>query len=91
MTCERIDFGDGVTGFVCSRGRRAKCSVPECQHPAEYLCDYLLPWPAPKFSCDANLCRFHAHVQAGRLASDGTAVCHYCPPHHKMAAAEVAA
>lgn len=61
-------------GFVCTRGaRRPRCSVPGCSDVAPFLCDFLL--------------RFD--LVGGKPGSDGSAFCHYCPPHDERASKEV--
>lgn len=55
MTCSRIDLGNGVTGWACSRGARTK-RCKECGRRASKLCDYPLRGPKADKTCDANLC-----------------------------------
>lgn len=80
MPCTPINLGGGVTGIICTRGRRpGPCSVPGCGRPHEVLCDYqLVPLEfgkEPK-TCDAKLCRRCAkHVGPDR---------DLCPPHAKL-------
>lgn len=88
MPCTEIPGG----GFICTRGvRRPKCSVPQCGRPVQFECDYPMPWPSSRMTCDAKLCGVHARVQPGKLGSDGSATCHYCPPHHDAAAVRLTA
>lgn len=76
MTCETLDFGGGVHGIVCIRGKRwPRCSVPGCDRPAPKLCDY--PVGRKKSgTCDAKLCEQHAAAQ-GKDRD-------FCPPHSKL-------
>lgn len=61
MTCERVRFGDGVVGILCSRGRgpRRKCG---CGNHAEFLCD--APRGKRGRTCDVPLCEA-CRVRAG--------------------------
>jgi hypothetical protein len=76
MTCETFKVGDGFA-IVCNRGKRwPRCSVPGCDRPAPFLCDY--PVARKKSgTCDAKLC--HGHRAAQGEDRD------FCPPHAKHA------
>lgn len=87
MTCTPFG-GNGFSGVICSRGRRApKCSVPGCERPGERECDFEV---ARKKSgtCDAKVCTGHAHREPG-LGPTGEPK-EYCPPHHKHAQQQLA-
>lgn len=88
MTCVPLPGG----GLACTRGeRRPRCSVPSCGGVAPFVCDYELALDlvggAPT-TCDAKLCTRHARIQPGKAGADGSAMCHYCPPHHERALKE---
>lgn len=80
--CDPIDLGGGVTGHLCSRGRRLK--VRQCiacgRSGADIQCDH--PKPAKmrrSKTCDAWLCRGCA-VEVGPDK-------HHCPTHPTSPAA----
>ncbi|MDD5207021.1 MAG: hypothetical protein PHS17_16470, partial [Desulfobacterales bacterium] len=74
MPCKPLKFGDGVYGFVCSRGdQRQKCKI--CGMPATKLCDFVLKNGK---TCDMPLCARHAHSVGPEKD--------YCPAHHDMKA-----
>ncbi|GJH31401.1 hypothetical protein CBA19CS91_01610 [Paraburkholderia hospita] len=71
MPCTPFRFPDGVSGIVCTRGRRTKrCSVEGCREPSGFQCDFRT---APKKTCDRHLCAVHAH----QIGAD----VHLCPQH----------
>lgn len=57
MSCTRVDFGNGVVGIVCTRGRRSRkrCSLPGCANHATLECD----GPVNGRTCDALICVRH--------------------------------
>lgn len=61
MTCERVRFGDGIVGILCSRGHgsRRQCA---CGNRAAYLCD--APRGSRGRTCDVPLCEA-CRVRAG--------------------------
>lgn len=78
MTCTPIDLGNGVMGFVCSRGRRkeaALCSVCKSREHT-LLCDYALHGAKAGATCSAKLCAACA-VKVGALD--------LCPAHARRA------
>jgi len=89
MPCTPLDFGNGVTGFVCSRGqRRPKCKA--CGRPSTTQCDYPLRGSKAGKTCDAHLCDAHAVTQqcakhsAPRCPCRGDTV-DYCKAHDELA------
>jgi len=63
MPCSTFDMGNGVTGIICSRGRRKKCAY--CDRESTQLCDHrtgpvIFGQPAGA-TCDTPMCRAHAH------------------------------
>ena len=70
MPCIPFRFPDGVTGIVCVRGRRVRCSAGSCGAASGYQCDYPV---STRKTCDRHLCATHAH----EIAPD----VHYCPEH----------
>lgn len=58
MICTPINFGGGVTGIVCTRGRRRPCAF--CKATASKLCDGPPPAKSRKKNCDKPLCTTHA-------------------------------
>lgn len=82
MTCKITRLGGAEAGsagavvIVCSRGARpskARCSVPDCPHPATKLCDYPLRGRKAGKTCDRKLCEQHATT----MGPDRD----YCPAH----------
>lgn len=61
MTCERVRFGDGIVGILCSRGHRPRRRCA-CGVLAAYLCD--APRGARGRTCDLPLCEA-CRVRAG--------------------------
>lgn len=49
MICTPTDFGNGMTGFVCSSGTRKRC---KCGRVATLLCD----WKVGSGTCDKPIC-----------------------------------
>lgn len=74
MSCQRLDLGGGVFGWVCGvrAPRRAPCSVPHCDRPTVALCDF----PLKTKTCDAKLCETH-RVNVGPDRD-------MCPAHAKV-------
>jgi hypothetical protein len=78
MNCVPIDFGNGVTGFVCGRSRRRK-SCASCGRPGTIQCDYPV----------RRLIGLHLTEKlqtCDRWQCDGCATqispnMHYCKPH----------
>lgn len=89
VPCEPIDLGDGVRGFICSRGRRAKpCGVVGCTNPSVALCDYPLSGHRAGATCDRPLCQKHRCTQiprAGVKAARPGDPIDYCPTHDELA------
>lgn len=61
MTCERVHFGDGIVGILCSRGSRTRRRCA-CGRLAGYLCD--APRGTRGRTCDVPLCEA-CRVRAG--------------------------
>lgn len=79
MTCTPLDFGNGVTGFACSRGAKRPVLCSRCKtNRAERLCDYPLRGARAGGTCSAPLCVQCACVD---MKSTKTAQLDYCPPH----------
>jgi len=78
-------------GFACTgRSRRRYCSVPGCNAPSEFQCDFPLRGKAAGRKCSKHLCRAHRvrieDRQATLLpASVGTDAIDYCPAHARLA------
>jgi hypothetical protein len=72
MPCTPFRTADGITGIVCTRGRKRapRCSVPGCNATSGFQCDYRVQGGK---TCDRHLCAVHAH-QVGPDA-------HFCPTH----------
>ncbi len=71
MTCHPFQLPNGVSGFICTRGRGsrpAKCFY--CRAPHSRLCDAPI---APGKTCDRKLCEQHAHSIGANLDM--------CPDH----------
>lgn len=80
MSCEQVNYGNGVTGWVCTRGqRRPRCGVEGCTNPAERVCDFPLGGRKTGQTCDRRLCAGHAHRHGPDVD--------YCPAHERVAAA----
>lgn len=77
MTCRTVDFGDGVTAIVCTRGeRKKKCSgFVLCGNHASLLCDHPLKGEKSGKTCDAPLCASCAVL----VGPDR----HLCPTHDR--------
>ena len=52
MICQKVDFGNGVRGFVCSSGKRKRC---KCGRAANLLCDWKVP-ERKSGTCDEPIC-----------------------------------
>jgi hypothetical protein len=76
MTCEWFKVGPDAVAVVCNRGKRwPRCSVPGCDRPAPFLCDF--PVGRKKSgTCDAKLCEGH-RAQQGEERD-------FCPPHARQ-------
>jgi hypothetical protein len=77
----RTIFVDGkAVGIACGERRRApKCSVPGCDKPGNFQCDFRVGDPSGKrnsTTCDAHICIVHAK----RIAFEKD----LCPPHDKI-------
>jgi hypothetical protein len=72
MPCNMIDFGDGTTAIVCTRGRRQK-PCRWCGRPHTKLCDFPLSGAKAGKTCDAPMC--------DRCATSVGPNLDYCPPH----------
>lgn len=69
MGCSRRKLKDGGIMIICGPGvTHSPCR--ECGYDSDFLCDF--PVGEGK-TCDANLCRDHAHEVAPGI--------HYCPSH----------
>lgn len=53
MKCERVQFENGATGFVCGSDRRPKCV--KCRKPARLLCDWKVR-TTRSGTCDKPVC-----------------------------------
>lgn len=73
MPCEPFITSDGISGFICSRGRRKRCSVAGCRGPGHYLCDH--PSGSGR-TCSRAVCGHH-RTSVGELD--------YCPEHARAA------
>jgi hypothetical protein len=77
MPCTPFRTSSGVSGFVCTRGRKPKrCSAAGCTGPGHYLCDQLLTGGR---TCSAPMCGHH------RTQHDGLDLC----PKHARAALQL--
>lgn len=86
MTCEAVELGHGVYGFICARGqRRPKCSVTGCSRPSTHQCDQPLQGRAAGRRCGRNLCDRHA---ARHSVGKPVVVLDLCPAHHELARTE---
>lgn len=57
-----------------AKRRGVRCSVKDCWHKAEYVCDArVIDATFGSVACDAELCRYHA-----KLVRFGV---HHCPDH----------
>ena len=81
MTCREIRLPNGVTGIVCSRGRKPLCAVCS-KRPHTKLCDFPLTGSKAGKTCDRKLCDSCA-VGQGRANGDTV---DYCPAHAVRAA-----
>jgi hypothetical protein len=81
MKCTPINLGNGVTGFVCSRGRPRCAPCSACKdREHELLCDHPLAGKLVGRTCSAKLCRRCAkHVDGKDL----------CLPHAKTHATQI--
>jgi hypothetical protein len=72
MPCTPFRLPGGISGIVCTRGRPRvpRCSVPGCNAPSGYQCDYRIEQAK---TCDRHLCAVHAH----QIGADA----HFCPTH----------
>jgi hypothetical protein len=72
MPCTPFRLPSGVSGIVCTRGRKrvSRCSVPGCNASSGFQCDYRSEQGK---TCDRHLCAVHAH----QVGSDA----HFCPTH----------
>lgn len=74
MTCKPFNLGNGVTGFVCTRGSKQKrCQTPHCGRSASKRCDYPVTRNGKTETCDRCLCSLCAVSQG--VNRD------YCGPH----------
>lgn len=73
MTCRPINLGGGVTGIVCSRGKRP--ILCKCGARGNKLCDFPI---GDGKTCDKGMCDRHA-VPMGKNMD-------YCQIHAEMAA-----
>ncbi|VWB97369.1 hypothetical protein BLA15816_04704 [Burkholderia lata] len=72
MPCIPFRFPDGMSGIVCTRGRKRapRCSVPGCQASSAFQCDF---HTTTVKTCDRHLCAVHAHEVGDDV--------HFCPTH----------
>lgn len=78
MKCDRLQFPDGTTAIVCSRGRRHRCEAPGCSSSATRQCDFPVNRPGKRSrTCDRWICEQHAK----RVGADVD----WCPPHARYA------
>jgi len=75
VTCRPLNFGNGVTGWACSRGERPQ-RCKECGGRAIKLCDYPLAGRKAGATCDAKLC--------GRCAVNVGPDRDYCGVHARV-------
>lgn len=80
MTCNPFDLGNGVRGFVCSRGRRSRAPCSACKsREHELLCDHPLSGKLTGKTCSAKLCRSCSKSVDGK---------DLCPPHARLHASQ---
>lgn len=72
MPCTPFRLPGGISGIVCTRGRKSvkRCSVAGCTVPSGFQCDYHV---RPGKTCDRHLCAVHAHLVGADI--------HFCPAH----------
>lgn len=72
MPCTPFRLPGGISGIVCTRGRKRapRCSVVGCNATSCFQCDHRNRLGK---TCDRNLCAVHAH-QVGEDT-------HLCPSH----------
>ncbi|VWD01553.1 hypothetical protein BLA17378_05273 [Burkholderia aenigmatica] len=72
MPCTPFRFPGGMSGIVCTRGRKraTRCSVPGCQASSASQCDF---HTTTTKTCDRHLCAVHAHQVGDDV--------HFCPTH----------
>lgn len=71
MPCEPINFGNGVTGIVCTaKARKVPCCV--CGERSTRLCDYAT---GKGTTCSAPLCERHRTIDGER---------DLCPSHRAL-------
>jgi hypothetical protein len=72
MPCTPFRLPGGISGFVCTRGRKRVrcCSVGGCTAPSDFQCDYPT---RPGKTCDQHLCAKHAREVGADV--------HACPEH----------
>ncbi len=72
MPCTPFRLPGGISGIICTRGRKRshRCSVDGCNAPSSFQCDYQTK---PGKTCDRHLCAVHAHL----VGADT----HFCPTH----------
>lgn len=77
MTCNKVNFGNGVSAIVCTRGPRQGCQSPGCTNRGELQCDFKVTRKNVEGTCDRFICRRCAvHVGINK---------DYCPVHAKAA------
>jgi hypothetical protein len=77
--------GTIVSGIATRHVERRLCSAEagNCNKPATKQCDYPIRFGTKsKGTCDRYLCAAHAHDVEGQPDT------HYCPVHHRKAAAD---
>jgi len=91
MPCRTFDFGNGVTGFACSRGRREHCQIDGCTAPTVALCDFELGGSRRGKTCSRRMCARHRRTQGaapGVTPGSGlrqSPTIDYCPSHDDLA------
>lgn len=72
MPCTPFSLPGGISGIVCTRGRKRapRCSVAGCNAPSGFQCDHCAKSGK---TCDRHLCAVHAHQVGDDV--------HFCPTH----------
>jgi hypothetical protein len=59
--CTRIFLDGKAVGFACGeRKRTPNCSVPGCDRPGNFQCDYHVSGKRNSSTCDKYICIAHA-------------------------------
>ena len=84
MHCEHGKLPDGGYFICCRSGRRPMCSVPGCNGPGQFQCDFPLAGKKRGKTCSKYLCRVH-RVQQPIVVGLQTEALDYCPAHDAIA------